>query len=97
MPHAYHSSVLCCQEGRSHQDILDVSSCQFELFSQRLQVQVIIRRSLGRQEEDSFVGFEPGIVGISAGFDTYLEDWRELLRIEDYRMIGEAIREGAEE
>jgi acetoin utilization deacetylase AcuC-like enzyme len=27
-----------------------------------------------RQEEHAFVGFEPGIVAISAGFDTYLGD-----------------------
>jgi acetoin utilization deacetylase AcuC-like enzyme len=34
--------------------------------------------------------------GVSAGFDTYLEHWGRLLKIEDYRKIGRAIREGAE-
>lgn len=32
-----------------------------------------------------------------AGFDTYLDDWGGLLKMEDCRLIGEAIREGAEE
>ncbi|HNX09901.1 MAG TPA: histone deacetylase family protein [Methanothrix sp.] len=49
-----------------------------------------------QQVEDAFIGFEPDIVGVSAGFDTYLEDWGGLLKIEDYRTIGEAIRKGAE-
>ena len=40
--------------------------------------------------------FDYDIVGVSAGFDTYLEDWGKLLKIEDYRKIGKAIREGAE-
>jgi acetoin utilization deacetylase AcuC-like enzyme len=48
------------------------------------------------QVEDAFLNFDYDIVGVSAGFDTYLEDWGKLLRIEDYRMIGKAIREGAE-
>ncbi|MDD4160954.1 MAG: histone deacetylase family protein [Methanothrix sp.] len=50
-----------------------------------------------KQVEEAFLGFDPDIVGVSAGFDTYLEDWGGLLKIEDYRKIGEAIREGAEE
>ncbi len=50
-----------------------------------------------RQVEDAFAGFDPDIVGVSAGFDTYLEDWGGLLKLEDYRLIGRAIREGAEE
>jgi acetoin utilization deacetylase AcuC-like enzyme len=49
-----------------------------------------------RQVEAAFQGFDYDIVGISAGFDTYLEDWGKLLKREDYRMIGKAIREGAE-
>ena len=48
------------------------------------------------QVEDAFLNFDYDIVGVSAGFDTYLEDWGKLLKIEDYRMIGKAIREGAE-
>jgi acetoin utilization deacetylase AcuC-like enzyme len=53
-------------------------------------------RYLG-QVEDAFQGFDSDIVGVSAGFDTYLEDWGGLLKKEDYRKIGQAIREGAEE
>lgn len=53
-------------------------------------------RYLG-QVEDAFQGFDCDIVGVSAGFDTYLEDWGGLLKIEDYEKIGKAIREGAEE
>jgi len=33
---------------------------------------------------------------VSAGFDTYIEDWGGLLKIEDYQTIGRAIRNGAE-
>ena len=50
-----------------------------------------------KQVEDAFNGFDPDIVGVSAGFDTYLEDWGGLLKLEDYREIGRFIREGAEE
>lgn len=50
-----------------------------------------------RQVEDAFQGFDPDIVCVSAGFDTYLEDWGGLLKLEDYREIGKAIRNGAEE
>ena len=53
-------------------------------------------RYLG-QVEDAFQGFDCDIVGVSAGFDTYIEDWGGLLKIEDYRKIGKAVREGAEE
>lgn len=35
-------------------------------------------------------GFD--IVGVSAGFDTYREDWGGLLAIEDYKKIGEIIK-----
>lgn len=49
-----------------------------------------------RQVEGAFQGFDYDIVGVSAGFDTYLEDWGKLLKREDYRMIGKAIRVGAE-
>jgi acetoin utilization deacetylase AcuC-like enzyme len=48
------------------------------------------------QEEDAFQGFDCDIVGVSAGFDTYLEYWGGLLKMEDYRKIGKAVREGAE-
>ena len=49
-----------------------------------------------RQVEDAFLNFDYDIVGVSAGFDTYLEDWGKLLKIEDYQKIGRAVREGAE-
>ncbi|TFH52613.1 MAG: histone deacetylase family protein [Methanothrix sp.] len=52
-------------------------------------------RYLG-QVERAFQDFDYDIVGVSAGFDTYLEDWGGLLKIEDYGKIGKAIREGSE-
>lgn len=48
-----------------------------------------------RQVEDAFKGFDYDIVGVSAGFDTYIEDWGGLLRTEDYERIGNAIKEGS--
>ena len=48
------------------------------------------------QVEDAFRGFDFDIVGVSAGFDTYLEDWGKLLKMEDYQKIGKAIRVGSE-
>ena len=48
------------------------------------------------QVEDAFLDFDCDIVGVSAGFDTYIEDWGGLLKIEDYRKIGKAIQLGAE-
>lgn len=49
-----------------------------------------------RQVEEAFIGFEYDIVGVSAGFDTYIEDWGRLLRVEDYQEIGRIIRKGSE-
>lgn len=49
-----------------------------------------------KQVEEAFQGFDFDIVGVSAGFDTYIEDWGGLLGIEDYRKIGRLIREGSE-
>lgn len=49
-----------------------------------------------RQVEETFIGFEYDIVGVSAGFDTYIEDWGGLLRVEDYQEIGRIIRKGSE-
>ena len=49
-----------------------------------------------KQVEDAFLEYDFDIVGVSAGFDTYLEDWGGLLKIEDYRKIGKAIRDGSE-
>ncbi len=48
------------------------------------------------QVKEAFQGFDFDIVGVSAGFDTYLEDWGKLLKMEDYQKIGKAIREGSE-
>jgi len=48
------------------------------------------------QVKEAFQGFDCDIVGVSAGFDTYLEDWGGLLKIDDYKKIGRAIREGSE-
>lgn len=48
-----------------------------------------------RQVNDAFQGFDYDIVGVSAGFDTYFEDWGELLRLEDYLEIGRIVREGS--
>jgi acetoin utilization deacetylase AcuC-like enzyme len=49
-----------------------------------------------KQVEDSFKGFECDIVAISAGFDTYVEDWGRLLSTEDFKKIGTIIRKGSE-
>ena len=48
------------------------------------------------QVKEAFKGFDFDIVGVSAGFDTYLEDWGKLLKMEDYQKIGKAIRVGSE-
>lgn len=45
----------------------------------------------------AFQGFDCDILGVSAGFDTYLDDWNWHLKMEDCRLIGEAVRKGAEE
>jgi len=49
-----------------------------------------------KQVKNAFNDFECDIVGVSAGFDTYVEDWGGLLRIEEYEEIGRIIRKGAE-
>jgi acetoin utilization deacetylase AcuC-like enzyme len=41
-------------------------------------------------EDNSF-----DIIGVSAGFDTYLEDWGGLLGFDDYQKIGGLIKEGS--
>ena len=35
------------------------------------------------------------LIAVSAGFDTYIEDWGNLLRTEDYKEIGKIIRDGS--
>lgn len=49
-----------------------------------------------KQVEEAFQGFDFDFVGVSAGFDTYIEDWGGLLGLEDYQKIGRLIREGSE-
>jgi acetoin utilization deacetylase AcuC-like enzyme len=49
-----------------------------------------------RQVEAAFDGFEGDMVAVSAGFDTYLEDWGGLLKKEDYEKIGRVIKRGSE-
>jgi acetoin utilization deacetylase AcuC-like enzyme len=49
-----------------------------------------------RQIEDAFKSFDYEIVGISAGFDTYIEDWGGLLTNDDFFRIGRVIRNSAE-
>ena len=49
-----------------------------------------------RQVEDAFEGFEYDIVAISAGFDTYVEDWGGLLTNDDFFNMGRTIRELSE-
>ncbi len=36
------------------------------------------------------------LVGVSAGFDNYIEDWGRLLTNDDFRKIGQAIRDASE-
>jgi acetoin utilization deacetylase AcuC-like enzyme len=48
-----------------------------------------------KQIEGAFQGFDYDIIGVSAGFDTYIEDWGGLLRTEDYREIGKIVRGGS--
>ena len=56
-------------------------------------MQKVLYEILIKQVENAFIGFEPHIVEVSAGFDTYLEDWGGPLKIEDYRLIGRAIQQ----
>ncbi len=49
-----------------------------------------------KQIEEAFIGFKHDIVGISAGFDTYIEDWGGLLTNDDFFKIGRVIRNLAE-
>ena len=49
-----------------------------------------------KQVKNAFNDFKYDIVGVSAGFDTYVEDWGGLLRSEDYEEIGRIIKKGAE-
>jgi acetoin utilization deacetylase AcuC-like enzyme len=48
------------------------------------------------QVENALEMYEFDLVAVSAGFDTYIEDWGGLLAVEDYQEIGRIVREGAE-
>jgi acetoin utilization deacetylase AcuC-like enzyme len=48
-----------------------------------------------RQVKEAFEGFKFDIVGVSAGFDTYINDWGGLLRTENYEAIGRIVKEGS--
>ena len=49
-----------------------------------------------RQVEDALEGFEYDIVAISAGFDTYIEDWGGLLTNNDFFDMGQTIKDFSE-
>lgn len=48
------------------------------------------------QIETALLDFDYDIVGVSAGFDTCIEDWGGLLTTGDYREIGEMIADASE-
>jgi acetoin utilization deacetylase AcuC-like enzyme len=50
-----------------------------------------------RQVEAAFQMHDYDIIGVSAGFDTYIEDWGGLLATEDYETIGRIIADGSKE
>jgi acetoin utilization deacetylase AcuC-like enzyme len=50
-----------------------------------------------KQVEAAFQGFDCDIVGVSAGFDTYIEDWGGLLSNDDFFEIGRAIQEATDD
>jgi acetoin utilization deacetylase AcuC-like enzyme len=49
-----------------------------------------------RQVEAAFHGFDYDVIGVSAGFDTYVKDWGGLLDTGDYGTIGKLIAEGSQ-
>jgi acetoin utilization deacetylase AcuC-like enzyme len=49
-----------------------------------------------KQIENALDNNDFDIVGVSAGFDTYIKDWGGLLGIEDYENIGKIISRGAQ-
>ncbi len=49
-----------------------------------------------KQIETALANNDFDIVGVSAGFDTYIKDWGGLLEIEDYERIGKIISIGAQ-
>ncbi len=49
-----------------------------------------------KQIEVALVGDDYDIIGVSAGFDTYVKDWGGLLETKDYEIIGNMIKEGSQ-
>lgn len=49
-----------------------------------------------KQIEAALEGHDYDIIGVSAGFDTYILDWGGLLETEDYEIIGTMIKEGSQ-
>lgn len=49
-----------------------------------------------KQIEAALGSHDYDIIGVSAGFDTYIEDWGGLLETEDYEIIGNMIKEGSQ-
>jgi acetoin utilization deacetylase AcuC-like enzyme len=47
------------------------------------------------QVEEAFESFDCDIVGVSAGFDAYIEDWGKLLHAEDYERIGQVVKKSS--
>jgi len=49
-----------------------------------------------KQIDTALQSFEFDIIGVSAGFDTYVEDWGGLLTTDDYEKIGSMIAEASQ-
>ena len=49
-----------------------------------------------RQIEAALEGFDYDVIGVSAGFDTYVKDWGGLLETKDYETIGKLIAKGSQ-
>jgi acetoin utilization deacetylase AcuC-like enzyme len=49
-----------------------------------------------KQVEAAFQGFDYDLIGVSAGFDTYIKDWGGLLDTGDYETIGNLIAKGSQ-
>jgi acetoin utilization deacetylase AcuC-like enzyme len=49
-----------------------------------------------KQIEVALVGDDYDIIGVSAGFDTYVKDWGGLLETKDYEVIGRMIAQGSQ-
>ncbi len=54
------------------------------------------RKSYMKTVEHALSSCRADLIGVSAGFDNHLEDWGGLLYTEDYKAIGQAVRQAAE-